>query len=90
MKHNPGFLKLVDAARARIKECTATQANARLDRGEVLHFLEMCARTTNLRRIMRKAPIIWEKGLSSAMWKRVFPIKMRLFCCIAEAATGRS
>jgi rhodanese-related sulfurtransferase len=41
MKHNPGFLKLVDAARARVKECTVSQAKARLDRGEVLHFLDV-------------------------------------------------
>ena len=36
MKHNPGFLKLVDAARMRVKECTVAQAKARLDRGEAL------------------------------------------------------
>ena len=41
MKHNPGFLKLVDAARARVKKCTVIQAKARLDRGEVLHFLDV-------------------------------------------------
>ncbi len=41
MKHNPGFLKLVDAARTRVKECTVAQAKARLDRGEVLHFLDV-------------------------------------------------
>ena len=41
MKHNPGFLKLVDAARARVKECTVAQAKVRLDRGEVLHFLDV-------------------------------------------------
>ena len=41
MKHNPGFLKLVDAARARVKECTVAQAKARLDRGEVMHFLDV-------------------------------------------------
>ena len=41
MKHNPGFLKLVDAARARVKECTVTEAKARLDRGEVAHFLDV-------------------------------------------------
>ena len=41
MKHNPGFLKLVDAARVRVKECTVAQAKARLDRGEVLHFLDV-------------------------------------------------
>ena len=41
MKHNPGFLKLVDAARVRVKECTVAQAKARLDRGEVSHFLDV-------------------------------------------------
>ena len=41
MKHNPGFLKLVDAARARIKECTVAQAKTKLDRGEVLHFIDV-------------------------------------------------
>jgi rhodanese-related sulfurtransferase len=41
MKHNPGFLKLVDAARARVMECTVAQAKTRLDRGEVLHFLDV-------------------------------------------------
>ena len=41
MKHNPGFLKLVDSARARVKECTVAQAKTRLDRGAVLHFLDV-------------------------------------------------
>jgi rhodanese-related sulfurtransferase len=41
MKHNPGFIKLVEEARARVKECTVTQAKAQLDRGEVLHFLDV-------------------------------------------------
>ncbi len=41
MQHNPGFLKLVDAARGRVKECTIEQAKARLDRSEALHFLDV-------------------------------------------------
>jgi rhodanese-related sulfurtransferase len=41
MKHNPGFLKMVDAARIRVKECTVTQAKTMLDRGEVVHFLDV-------------------------------------------------
>ena len=41
MKHNPGFLKLVDAARTRVEECTVAQAKGRLDRGEVAHFLDV-------------------------------------------------
>jgi rhodanese-related sulfurtransferase len=41
MKHNPGFLKLVDAARARVKECTVVEAKVMLDRGEMRHFLDV-------------------------------------------------
>ena len=41
MQHNPGFLKFVDAARARVKECTVAEAKARLDRGEALYFLDV-------------------------------------------------
>ena len=41
MKHNPGFLQLVDEARARVKECTVAEAKARLDRGEVQYFLDV-------------------------------------------------
>jgi rhodanese-related sulfurtransferase len=41
MKHNPGFLKLVNEARARVKECTVAQAKFRLDGGEVVHFLDV-------------------------------------------------
>ena len=41
MKHNPGFLALVNTARARVKECTVAQAKARLDGGEAPHFLDV-------------------------------------------------
>lgn len=41
MKHNPGFLKLVDAARTRVKECSVAEAKARLDRGEVAQFIDV-------------------------------------------------
>lgn len=41
MTHNPGFLKLVDEARARVQEWTVAQAKARLDQGEVQHFLDV-------------------------------------------------
>jgi rhodanese-related sulfurtransferase len=41
MKHSPGFLKLVDAARARVKECSIAEAKARLDRGEIAHFIDV-------------------------------------------------
>lgn len=41
MKHNPGFLKLVDRARASVKECTVAEAKTRLDGGEVVHFLDI-------------------------------------------------
>jgi rhodanese-related sulfurtransferase len=41
MKHNPGFLKLVDSARTRVKECTVAEAKARIDQGEVRHFVDV-------------------------------------------------
>jgi rhodanese-related sulfurtransferase len=41
MKHNPGFLKLVDEVRKRVQECSVAEAKARLDRGEPLHFLDV-------------------------------------------------
>jgi len=41
MKHNEGFLKLVETARHRVKECTVADAKARVERGEVAHFLDV-------------------------------------------------
>jgi rhodanese-related sulfurtransferase len=41
VKHNPGFLKLVEGAKSRIQHCTIGEAKARLDRGEVAHFLDV-------------------------------------------------
>jgi rhodanese-related sulfurtransferase len=41
MRHNPGFLTLVDAARARIKECTVADVKAKMDRGERFHLLDV-------------------------------------------------
>ncbi|BCA53860.1 Rhodanese-like protein [Nitrospira sp. KM1] len=41
MKHNEGFLKLVETARQRVKECTVAEAKSRLDRGEVAHFIDV-------------------------------------------------
>ena len=34
MKHNPGFLQLVEEAKRRIQECTVAEVKARLDLGE--------------------------------------------------------
>lgn len=41
MKHNPGFLKLVDEVRKRVNECTVADAKTRLDRGEPLYFIDV-------------------------------------------------
>ncbi len=41
MKHNPGFLKLVDQARKRVKECTVADVNNRMKRGEVFHLVDV-------------------------------------------------
>jgi rhodanese-related sulfurtransferase len=41
MKHNPGFLTLVEEVKRRITECTVADVKARLDRGEPFHFLDV-------------------------------------------------
>ena len=41
MKHNPGFLKLVDQARTRVKECTVADVQRRLARGEKFHLVDV-------------------------------------------------
>jgi rhodanese-related sulfurtransferase len=41
MKHNPGFLKLVERAKHTIRECTSAEVKARLDRGERFHFIDV-------------------------------------------------
>lgn len=41
MKHNPGFLKLVDQARVRVKACTVADVQSRMARGEVMHFVDV-------------------------------------------------
>lgn len=41
MKHNPGFLKLVEQAKQRVQECSVAEVKARLDRGESFHFIDV-------------------------------------------------
>lgn len=41
MSHNPGFLALVEQAKARIRECSVEEAKARLDRGDPVHFVDI-------------------------------------------------
>ena len=41
MQHNPGFLKLVDDAKQRIKECTVADVHARIEQGEKFHFIDV-------------------------------------------------
>jgi rhodanese-related sulfurtransferase len=41
MKHNPGFLQLVEGAKRRVKECTVAEVKARFDRGEQFHFIDV-------------------------------------------------
>ena len=40
-KHSPGFLKIVDETRPRIKECTVQDVKQRLDRGETFHLIDV-------------------------------------------------
>lgn len=41
MKHNPGFLKVVERAKQHIKECTIAEVKAKLDRKEPFHFVDV-------------------------------------------------
>ncbi len=40
-KHAPRFLKIVDDARARVKECTINDVKQKLDRGEKFHLVDV-------------------------------------------------
>ena len=40
-KHTPRFLKIVDDARSRVKECTVADVKAKLDRGENFHLVDV-------------------------------------------------
>ena len=39
--HNPGFLRLVEAAKRRIHECSIAEVKAKLDHGESFHFIDI-------------------------------------------------
>ena len=41
MKHNPGFLKLVEHAKQRVRECSVAEVKAWLDRGVRFHFIDV-------------------------------------------------
>ena len=41
MKHSPGFLAIVDDAKARVNQCTIADVKARLDRGERFELVDV-------------------------------------------------
>ena len=41
MKHSPGFLKVVNDAKTRVRECTVDDVHARQKRGEVFLLLDV-------------------------------------------------
>ena len=41
MKHNPGFLKLVEQAKRTIKECRIADVKVKLDRGDSFHLIDV-------------------------------------------------
>lgn len=41
MKHNPGFLKVVEAAKRRVRECTVSDVKAKMDRAEPFQFIDV-------------------------------------------------
>jgi rhodanese-related sulfurtransferase len=40
-KHTPGFLKIAEDARSRVRECSVQDVKARLDRGETFLLLDV-------------------------------------------------
>ena len=40
-KHTPGFLKIVDDARSRVRECTVDDVKQKLDRGEKFNLVDV-------------------------------------------------
>ena len=41
MRHNPGFLKLVEQAKQRVQECSVADVKGKLDRGGKFHFIDV-------------------------------------------------
>ena len=41
MKHNPGFLRLVEDAKRRVKACTSADVKTKIDRGDGFHFIDV-------------------------------------------------
>ncbi len=41
MKHSPGFLQIVNAARSRVRECTVSDVKAMLDAGETFELIDV-------------------------------------------------
>jgi rhodanese-related sulfurtransferase len=40
-KHSPGFLKIVEEVKPRIRECTVADVKKKLDRGEAFHLVDV-------------------------------------------------
>ena len=40
-KHSPGFLKLVDDAKSRVRQCNVQDVKQKLDRGEKFHLVDV-------------------------------------------------
>jgi rhodanese-related sulfurtransferase len=41
VKHNPGFLRLVEDAKRRVKACTSADVKTKIDRGDSFHFIDV-------------------------------------------------
>jgi rhodanese-related sulfurtransferase len=41
VKHNPGFLQLVQEAKRGVKECTSADVKTKIDRRESFHFIDV-------------------------------------------------
>ncbi|HXF94319.1 MAG TPA: hypothetical protein VNK46_16330 [Nitrospiraceae bacterium] len=69
MKHNPGFLKLVEAAKRCIKVCTVAEVKAKFDRGETFHFLDV-REDHEFAKDHARGPDTWATASSNATLRR--------------------
>ena len=82
MKHSPGFLRLVEDAKRRIREVSINDVRARLDRGAAFHLVDVREASEwaqgHLPRAQHLCKGIIERDIESAIPDRAAPIV--LYC----------
>lgn len=83
MKHNPGFLKLVQQAKKNIKEYSVFRVKKKLDRGEAFYFIDVREDHEFQKRYARGALHLGRGSLSETLISG-FPIKILKLSFIVE------